>query len=69
MIQTVPMSKKKASPESTDRHKPSRMVRLKERLAVQLELVAAENATSLTEEVNRAVRELLQRAGLWPPKE
>lgn len=67
MLQNVRMSKKQ--PPSDDRHKPSRMIRLKERLAVQLEIVAERNATSLTEEVNRAVREMLQREGLWPPKQ
>jgi hypothetical protein len=50
-----------------DRHKPSRMVRVKAALATQLEALAARNATSLAQEVNRAVRELLVREGLWPP--
>lgn len=50
-----------------DRHKPGRMIRLKEALAAQLEVVAERNATNLTQEVHRAVRELLTREGLWPP--
>jgi hypothetical protein len=51
----------------TDRHKPSRQVRLKKVLADRLEVLADRNATSVPDEVNRAVRELLQREGLWPP--
>ncbi len=56
-----------AKKTSTDRHKPSRMVRVRESLAAQLDLVAEENATDLTEEVNRAIREMLVREGKWPP--
>lgn len=54
--------------KTTDRHKPSRTIRLNLRLAEQLALVAEHNATSLNQEANRAVRELLVREGLWPPK-
>lgn len=57
------MAKKKAN----DRHKPSRLIRLKESLAKRLEELADRNATSLTQEANRAVRELLEKNGLWPP--
>ncbi len=63
MLQNALMAKKK----STDRHKPSRMVRLKESLARRLDSLVERNATSLAQEVNRAVRELLEREGLWPP--
>ena len=59
---------KKRGNRSDDRHKPARMVRLKASLAAQLEAIAEENATNLTQEVNRAVRELLVREGRWPPK-
>lgn len=31
--------------------------------------LTARNATTVTQEVNRAVRELLAREGLWPPKD
>ena len=51
----------------SDRHKPARQIRLNLRLSVQLDKLAHRNATSVTQEVNRAVRELLTREGLWPP--
>jgi hypothetical protein len=51
----------------SDRHKPSRMVRVREVLAQQLDHLAVQRASDLTELVNQAVRELLERAGLWPP--
>lgn len=57
------MGKKKSS----DRHKPSKQVRLRKSLADQLEVLAERNATTVPEEVNRAVRLLLEREGLWPP--
>ncbi len=56
------------STSKPDRHKVNRMARVRERLAVQLDLVAAERDTDFTEEVNRAVREMLEREGKWPPK-
>ncbi|HTU22502.1 MAG TPA: hypothetical protein VMG10_30975 [Gemmataceae bacterium] len=55
--------------KSSDRHKPSTQVRLNIRLAEQLEKLAERNATSVTQEANRAVRLLLEEAGLWPPAE
>lgn len=58
------MSKKK--PANGDRHKPARMVRVRKSLADQLQKLADRNATDMTEEVNQAVRERLERAGLWP---
>jgi hypothetical protein len=60
------MAKNKDS-RSGDRHKPGRMVRVKETLAEQADLLCEQNATNLTQEVNRALRELLVREGLWPP--
>lgn len=51
----------------SDRHKPARQIRLNLRLSIQLEKVAERNATNVTQEVNRAVREMLTREGLWPP--
>lgn len=56
------MAKKK-----TDRHKPAKMIRVRGPLAVQVEILANRNSTDATEEVNRAVREMLEREGLWPP--
>ena len=43
------------------------MVRIKETLAQLVDVVAERRATDVTDEVNRAVRELLEREGLWPP--
>jgi hypothetical protein len=43
------------------------MVRVPERLAGLLEVLAARNVTNLTQEVVRAVREYLERNQLWPP--
>jgi len=58
-------SRKKKS--SDDRHKPATQIRLKPRLSAQLKILADRNATDITAETNRAVREMLERAGLWPP--
>ncbi len=52
---------------NTDRHKPSRMTRIRGRLADQLQKLVDRNETDFTSEVNRAVRELLEREQLWPP--
>jgi hypothetical protein len=43
------------------------MVCVKETLAQQADFLCEQNATNLTQEVNRALRELLMREGLWPP--
>lgn len=53
---------------TSDRHKPSRNVRLRERLANQLQLLAERDDSNITEQTNRAVRELLVREGFWPPR-
>jgi hypothetical protein len=66
MPQTVSVPRKKKTP-AQDRHKPSRMARVRDSLAKKLDDLADRNATDFTEELNRAVRELLQREGLWPP--
>lgn len=60
------MSEKK---RKGDRHKPSRMVRVREALAEVLDRLAEQNASDITEEVNRAVREMLQREGWWPRRD
>jgi hypothetical protein len=60
------MAKKKST---TDRHKPARMVRIREILAVQLDKIAERDATDLTEVVNTAVRKFLIAEGYWPPPE
>lgn len=43
-------------------------VRLRERLAAQLELLADRDESNITELVNRAVREFLVHEGFWPPR-
>jgi hypothetical protein len=51
-----------------DRHKKKPLqLRLHELLRQQLEVLAERNASNLTAEITRAVREYLERAGLWPP--
>jgi hypothetical protein len=52
-----------------DRHKPSRMVRLPERMARALEEFAKGRENTLADEVRTAVREYLERNGMWPPKQ
>ncbi len=59
------MADKKKQPG--DRHKPSRMTRIPERMAKQLEEIAGEKETSLVDEVKQAVREYLEKLGRWPP--
>jgi hypothetical protein len=65
-IKMVAMAKKQ--PASQDRHKPRRMTSVPERMAKLLEEIAATKETNLATEVKQAVREYLERAGLWPPK-
>lgn len=65
MSHTALMATKKT--RTSDRHKPRRMAGVREILAAQVDLLVARNATDFTEEVNRAVRELLVRESLWPP--
>lgn len=66
MLKNICMAK---SPESrSQRYKPHRSVRIREQLAVQADLLAARLAhDNLTQVVNDALREKLEREGLWPP--
>lgn len=51
-----------------DRHKrKTTQLRLHPLLRRQLEILAAENANTLTAEITTAIREHLKRAGKWPP--
>lgn len=65
----VAMSKdKKPAARSTDRHKPATMVRLRPRIATAAKAHAESDLdTDLTQFVNDAVREALERAGKWTP--
>lgn len=68
---TIGIMAEKKPPKSRrgDRHKPSRHIRVHQLLAQQLDVLAARNASTAPQEANRAIRELLERAGLWPPSE
>ena len=57
----IRMAKKK-----NDRHLSSTHVRVKPVLVPVSKLVASQNAQSLTEFVNEAIRNELQRRGFWP---
>ena len=65
---TTMARKKPTTGGGKDRHKPSRMTRVRESLAAQLDLLAERKASDFTEQVNIAVRLLLEHEGLWPPK-
>ena len=47
--------------------KRGRPVRINPALAAQADILAKRNATTAPIEINRALRELLQRENLWPP--
>lgn len=69
MSQNVLMGKdKKTTGKSTDRHKPRRMVGIRHQFAASLDALCERNGTDATEEVNRAIRELLIREELYPLK-
>lgn len=53
-------------PGATPIHK--RRVLLRPRHFAALEALAKEKETDVAEEANRAVREMLEREGRWPPK-
>jgi hypothetical protein len=56
----------KADSEGGDRHKPSRMARIRKLLADALQQLADEEATDFTEEANNAVRFYLRHKGKFP---
>jgi hypothetical protein len=67
--QNVVMAKKRTKieePKDVAERKPYRWARVRDRLAQQLDKVVATNASDFTEEVNVAVREYLEKKGLWP---
>lgn len=55
-----------ATSKKVDKHKPSRMVRIPEAMAVALEGLAEEQFNSLTEQVKIAVREYLEKNNRLP---
>ncbi|WP_162658095.1 hypothetical protein [Tuwongella immobilis] len=50
-----------------DRHKPRKMVGIRARLAARAAILANRLDHDLTQIVNDALREKLEREGLWPP--
>lgn len=57
-----------ARPKKPDAHKAKQInVRLHQSLRKQLDKLVEANASDLTEEVRIAIRERLEKAGLWPP--
>lgn len=60
------------SKSKDEKQKPkaaSEQVRIKTVFTELLEVLAKRRVTSVPEEANRACRELLEREGLWPPRE
>jgi hypothetical protein len=61
--------KKKRDPQPSESYrKPHKAVRIRIKLAEAAERVADDLAQDLTQYVNDALRERLQREGHWPPK-
>ena len=53
-----------------DRHRQKQhQIRMSDRLRTQLDKLAERNDSSFSDEVRIAIRERLERAGLWPPAE
>lgn len=64
------MAKKKvgtADGKATKKRKPTRWARIRLQIAKQMDELVSRNSSDFTEEVNIAVRERLERQGLWPP--
>ena len=60
--------KGKPMDRTVDRHKKKPFqIRMHPLLRQQLEALAERNASDMTQEIVTAVREHLERAGLWPP--
>lgn len=66
MTKEKPKSKP-GRPKSNRPHQPGKPVRIRAVYLPQVEDVAELNGTTVPEEVNRYVREGLQREGKWPP--
>ena len=64
-VKMIPcMAKTKQKPEPNG---DNRKFKVRKPLLDRLDQLAERNATDVTELVNQAVRELLERAGMWPP--
>jgi hypothetical protein len=62
------MAKQKPKRSAPENRKPTKGVRIRLALFDAALALGKRNETSATTEINRAVRELLAREGLWPPK-
>lgn len=51
-----------------DRHKPGKQVRIHPALIEVLTRLADQNVSTVPVEVNRLIRESLEKIGMWPPK-
>lgn len=60
------MSPAVEQPKAKDRHKQRKTTAIRRPFLPLLQKLAESHATDITDEVNRAVREMLERAGLWP---
>lgn len=66
----VTMAKKRSKPMSSDHEDENKRIQIAipPAFITPLKALCDANATTYTEEVKRAIRELLQREGLWPPR-
>ncbi len=62
------MTKPKPKDAKQPERKPARMCRIRESLAIAVDALVERNSSDFSEEVNRAIREYLERQNLWPPK-
>jgi len=61
---------KAATEAKPDRHKPRKMVAIRKQFYDQAEQLAERlGCSDLTELANIAIRELLEKHALWPPKD
>lgn len=67
--QTVLMAPKKKPNDFERYRKSTRMARIRKRLAEQADALGKRLDKKFTEIVNDALREKLEREGLWPPKD
>jgi hypothetical protein len=69
MGKTATMPRPKKNKDAADRHKPRKMVGIREQFIAPGDILAHRLGMGFSEMVNQAVREKLERDGLWPPKE
>ena len=64
------MAKQKPKSSNERYRKPRRIAGIPESLAKQIDILVERNQSDFTEEVRNAVREYLEKRGLWPiPKD